>query len=114
MPFRTKNKTASKLTRAASPESARGRRREVAVRPGKIRELLEVAENRGLLRGARTKVVRGRMPDALVERAKVRTGINSDTKLLEVALANLAVGDEYPDWLIAQRGTVPRDIDLGW
>jgi hypothetical protein len=52
------------------------------------------------------------MPKALVARAKARTGVQSDTKLIEVALATLAVADDYPDWLIAQRGTVSKDLNL--
>jgi hypothetical protein len=52
------------------------------------------------------------MPKALVARAKARTGVQSDTKLIEMALATLAVADEYPDWLISQRGTVSKDLDL--
>ncbi|MGB8886500.1 MAG: hypothetical protein WCC87_07230 [Candidatus Korobacteraceae bacterium] len=51
-------------------------------------------------------------PDALVAKAKASTGVQSDTELIEVALANLAVADEYPDWLLAQRGTVNQDIDI--
>jgi len=27
-------------------------------------------------------------------------------------LANLAVADDYPDWLLSQRGTVSQDLDL--
>jgi len=50
-----------------------------------------IAETEGLLEGERTQVVRGRMPEALVTRAKKRTGIDSDTELIEVALANIAV-----------------------
>ncbi|PYY14577.1 MAG: hypothetical protein DMG61_09560 [Acidobacteria bacterium] len=71
-----------------------------------------IAEEKGLLRGTRTKVVRGRMPEALVTRAKQRAGVKSDTDLLELALANLAVADDYPDWLLSQRGTVSQDLDL--
>jgi len=52
------------------------------------------------------------MPEALVSRAKARTGIKSDTELLEVALANLAVADDYADWLLSRKGTVSRDVDL--
>jgi hypothetical protein len=52
------------------------------------------------------------MPSLLVEQAKKRTGIASDSKLLEAALANIAVADDYADWLLAQRGSVPRDLDL--
>jgi len=78
----------------------------------KLKDVLVIAEERGLFRGARTRVVRGRMPEALVSRAKARTGIKSDTELLEVALANLAVADDYADWLLSRKGTVSRDVDL--
>jgi len=78
----------------------------------KLKDVLVIAEERGLFRGARTRVVRGRMPEALVSRAKARTGIKSDTELLEVALANLAVADDYADWLLSLKGTVSRDVDL--
>jgi len=71
-----------------------------------------VAEREGLLRGERTQVIRGRMPEALVARAKKRAGINSDTDLIEVALANIAVEDDYADWLLSRRGTVSREADL--
>jgi hypothetical protein len=78
----------------------------------KLKEVLVIAEERGLFQGARSRVVRGRMPEALVSKAKARTGIKSDTELLEVALANLAVADDYADWLLARKGTVDRDVDL--
>jgi hypothetical protein len=52
------------------------------------------------------------MPKALVERARAKAGVRSDTELIEVALANLAVADEYADWLLARRETIPKDIDL--
>ncbi len=83
-----------------------------ALRSGKLRDVLDLAEQSGLLRGTRTKVVRGRMPEALVARAKARTGIKSDSGLIELALANLAVADDYAEWLLSQRGTIPADADL--
>jgi hypothetical protein len=52
------------------------------------------------------------MPSLLVEKAKKKTGIQSDSKLIEVALANIVVADEYADWLLAQSGTVSKDHDL--
>jgi hypothetical protein len=78
----------------------------------KLRESMVVAEQKGLFRGARTKVVRGRMTEALVRRAKARTGIESDTELIEVALAHLAVADDYPEWLLSRKGKVSPDVDL--
>lgn len=92
--------------------SRQGRRRLEAARPGKLREALTIAEQEGLLSGERTQVVRGRMPGALVARAKKRTGIESDTDLLEVALANIAVADDYADWLLSHRGAISGEVDL--
>jgi hypothetical protein len=83
-----------------------------APRSARLQDVLTIAAQSGLLRGSRTKVVRGRMPEALVARAKARTGIKSDTGLIQVALANLAVADDYVDWLLSQRGTVPKDLNL--
>jgi hypothetical protein len=83
-----------------------------APRSARLQDVLTIAAQSGLLRGSRTKVVRGRMPEALVARAKARTGIKSDTGLIQLALANLAVADDYVDWLLSQRGTVPKDLDL--
>jgi hypothetical protein len=48
----------------------------------------------------------------LVAQAKRRTGIASDTKLLEAALASLALADDYAEWLLAHRGTIPPELDL--
>src|SRR5579871_1733036 len=50
----------------------------------KLNEVMVIAEQEGLLRGERTEMVRGRMPEALVARAKKRTGITSNTDLIEV------------------------------
>jgi hypothetical protein len=57
-------------------------------------------------------MIRGRMPEELVAQAKRKSGISSDSKLLEAALANLAVADDYADWLISQRETVDPALDL--
>ena len=80
--------------------------------PGKLREVMLIAEEQGLLRGERDQVVRGRMPKALVAQAKKRTGVVSDTDLIELALANIAVADDYADWLLARRGTIDHEADL--
>ncbi len=80
--------------------------------PGKLREVMVIAEEQGLLCGERDQVVRGRMPKALVAQAKKRTGVVSDTDLIELALASIAVADDYADWLLARRGTIDREADL--
>ena len=81
-------------------------------RSGRFHAALEIAQQTGLLRGAKTEVIRGRMPKALVQQAKASSGARSDTELIELALANLAVADQYPDWLLSQQGTVGKEVDL--
>jgi hypothetical protein len=78
----------------------------------RLDDALSIAGQQGLLSGGRTFTLRGRMPSLLVEQAKKKAGIQSDSKLIEAALANIVAADEYADWLLAQRGTVRRDLDL--
>ena len=105
------------MKRGAPSRSSR-RRKPVSLGGGnpipssKLRDVMVIAEKEGLLRGERTQVVRGRMPEALVTRAKKRTGIDSDTDLIEVALANIAVADDYADWLLSRRGAVGSEAEL--
>ena len=82
------------------------------VRSDRFHDALTIARQAGLLRGTKTEVVRGRMPKALVRKAKATSGARSDTELIEMALANLAVADQYPDWLLSQKGTIDKDVDL--
>jgi hypothetical protein len=78
----------------------------------KFRDVLTMAKHEGLLRGGRTKIIRGRMPEALVSEAKKRSGIKSDTDLIEVALANIAVSDNYAEWLLSRSGSIDPEVDL--
>ena len=105
------------MKRSVESSSLLRRKRAVVGKAGrvcssKLRDVMVIAEREGLLRGERTQMVRGRMPEALVARAKKRTGIDSDTDLIEVALANIAVADDYADWLLSGRGTVDREAEL--
>jgi hypothetical protein len=73
--------------------------------------VLESAKDAGLLAGARGRIA-GRIRKQLVHAAKARSGIKSDTDLLEYALARVALEDDFGQKLIAREGRVPRDIDL--
>jgi len=86
--------------------------KENPLHSSKWRDVMVIAQKEGLLQGGRTQVVRGRMPTALVTRAKKRSGIDSDTELIEVALANIAVADDYADWLLSRRGTIGGEAEL--
>jgi hypothetical protein len=100
------------MKRAGQSASSRMRKRTSISGAGKLREVMVIAEEQGLLRGERNQVVRGRMPKALVAQAKKRTGLVSDTDLIELALANIAVADDYAEWLLARRGTIDHEADL--
>lgn len=101
------------MAQAIGFQVSRGSKRaRPAASSSRIDDALSIAGQQGLLSGGRTLTVRGRMPSLLVEQAKRKTGIQSDSKLIEAALANIVVAYEYGDWLLAQRGTVSKDLDL--
>jgi hypothetical protein len=52
------------------------------------------------------------MRKQLVKAAKARSGIKSDTELLEYALARVALEDDFGSKLIARKGRIPKDLDL--
>jgi len=64
------------------------------------------AERQGLL-GPKGPAVGGRLPARLVQAAKERTGIESDTELLTYALAKVALEDNFLEVLTGNQGTVP-------
>ncbi len=107
-----RQKTRARVTLARAAGASSSSERTVSVKSDRLKDVLVIAGEAGLLKGTRTKVVRARMPEALVKKAKARTGIKRDTDLLEVALANLAVADDFADWLLSQKGTVNKDLDL--
>ena len=76
------------------------------------RAALESARAAGLLGGARSARVAGRVPAGLVAAAKKSAGLSSDTDLIEVALARLALEDDFGAKLVRDKGTLPRDIDI--
>ena len=101
------------MAQAKASRTTRGSKRpKPPVSGHRLGDALCIAAQQGLLGGGRTLVVRGRMPSLLVEQAKKKSGIQSDSKLIEAALANIVVADDYADWLLAQRGTVSKDLDL--
>ncbi len=65
----------------------------------------------GLLTGDTARIA-GRMHRPLVAAAKERTGIKSDTELLEYALARVALEDTFAETLVSLRGSVSPDLDL--
>jgi hypothetical protein len=72
-----------------------------------------VAEARKLIGGPKWRVLAARLDESLVEAAKARTGIKSDTELVEFALASLVVKDDFGEWLAAQSGRLDADFEIG-
>jgi hypothetical protein len=97
---------AANRTRSAKPAPS------IKVRGERLRGALTLAKERGLLAGPKTFVLRGRMSPELVAEAKKSSGITSDSRLLEAALANIAVQDNYWEWLNSRRGSIDPGIDL--
>jgi hypothetical protein len=82
-------------------------------RPGPDRRasVLTEARQQGLA-GTKDKTIGGRVPAALVEAAKARSGIQSDSELLLYALSKVALEDDFGTRLLALKGSVPKDVVL--
>jgi hypothetical protein len=73
--------------------------------------VLKTAKDAGLFAGETSRIA-GRIRRPLIEAARARSGITSDTELLEYALACVALEDDFGQKLLALKGSVPKDIDL--
>ena len=90
----------------------RSRADPAALTPGnRLASTLATARDDGLL-GARDRTIGGRVPAPLVEAAKARSGIRSDSELLLYALSKVAVEDDFGRRLVGRKGRVPRDVEL--
>jgi hypothetical protein len=89
--------------------SAKSRREFAAERS---RVTLESARAAGLLGGAKSARVAGRVPAQLVVAAKKSAGVSSDTEVIEVALARLALEDDFGSKLVGGKGSVTQEIVL--
>jgi hypothetical protein len=73
---------------------------------------LESARAAGLLGHAKNARVAGRVSSELIAAAKKRAGLSSDTDVIEIALARLALEDDFGARLVRSKGSVPRDINI--
>jgi hypothetical protein len=79
-----------------------------------IFEAVMAAAERAGLREKKTSRIAGRVSPALIEQAKRRTGIESDTDLIEFALASIALEDDFAAAFEASHGKVDPDLKLGY
>lgn len=83
------------------------------VAAARVLAVMKAAEHAGLLDGKSTQIS-VRISLALVEQAKKRSGIQSDTQLIEFALASLALEDDFGRALLTRRGALDPDFQLGF
>ena len=86
---------------------------EFVVSKARFEAVMQAAERSGLLR-EKSGRIGGRVSPALVEHAKRQTGIETDTDLIEFALASIALEDDFARTFKASRGKVDRALKLGF
>jgi len=74
--------------------------------------ILLAAKTAGYLRGEKSERVGGRVSPHLLSAAKDKSGIESQTELLEYALSKVALEDDYGPKLLARKGRVSEDVEL--
>jgi hypothetical protein len=107
---RAVSKGGSVLTKAFEREPATGR---IVASKERIEATIRAAEQSGLLseKGSR---IGGRVSPALVRQAKRQTGIETDTDLIEFALATVALEDNFAEAFKESRGKVDPTLKLGF
>lgn len=85
----------------------------VPVSRARFEAVMKAAAHSGLL-GEKSKRIGGRISPELIEQAKKHTGIETDTDLIEFALANVALDDDFGATFRKTRGTVDPDLKLGF
>lgn len=101
-----RKKQSAKSGKSVSPRGS-------GVHRDRVIAVLARAEESGLTSSKGDRIA-GRVSPELIERAKARTGLRSDTELLEFALANVAVEDDFAQVFRDLKGTVNPDLDLGF
>jgi hypothetical protein len=95
-----------------TPTSALKRSKELAA--ARNRATLESARAAGLLGDAKDARVAGRVSSKLIAAAKksAGAGFSSDTDVIEIALARLALEDDFGARLVRNKGRVPREFNI--
>ncbi len=70
------------------------------------------ARKEGLVGEGKDARISGRVSRQLIEAAKHRSAITSDTELIEYALARIAAEDDFVERIYRREGKVPKSVDL--
>jgi hypothetical protein len=86
---------------------------QLLVSKARFEAVMQAAEQSGLLR-EKSGRIGGRVSPALVKQAKRQTGIETDTDLIEFALATVALEDNFAEAFKESRGKVDPELKLGF
>lgn len=86
---------------------------QFAISKARFEAIMLAAEQSGLL-NEKSGRIGGRVSQALVTQAKRQTGIETDTELIEFALATIALEDNFAEAFKESRGKVDPDLKLGF
>jgi hypothetical protein len=79
----------------------------------RVKAVMLAAKRSGLV-GEKSGRIGGRVSPALVKQAKRQTVIDSDSDLIEFALASIALEDNFAEVFKESRGKVDRELDLSF
>ena len=83
------------------------------VSKARFEAVMQAAKQSGLL-SEKSSRIGGRVSPALVRQAKRQTGIETDTDLIEFALATVALEDNFAETFKKSRGKIDRELKLGF
>jgi hypothetical protein len=102
--------SAAARAKAAQGDATTGRPN---VSKARFNAVMRAAERSGLLT-EKSGRIGGRVSPALVKQAKRQTGIQTDTDLIEFALATVALEDNFAEAFKESRGKVDPKLKLGF
>jgi hypothetical protein len=79
----------------------------------RVDAVMKAAAESGLLKEKSSRIG-SRISPALLRQAKKRTGIESDTDLIEFALANVALENNFAEAFKQSRGKINGNLKLGF
>lgn len=97
-------------TKVAQRDSKTG---QFLVSKSRFEAVMQAAAHSGLL-SEKSGRIGGRVSPALIRQAKRQTGIETDTDLIEFALATVALEDNFAEAFKQARGKVDPELKLGF
>jgi hypothetical protein len=86
---------------------------QFVISKARFEAVMLAAAQSGLL-SEKSSRIGGRVSPALVKQAKRQTGIDTDTDLIEFALATIALEDNFAETFKESRGKVDPELKLGF